>query len=551
MYQLIRLLEYGVFQFWDMLRRIVGLVMPFFSSAREYRALGQGLRYVIHVGLLILIVVGLWFLNEYLQLSKALIGPPVLRPFWLSIIFLLIYALAWLGWWLWKLLGPEQDLAEFPDIDQAWDEALRALYAAGIDLTEAPLFLVLGKPHGGEDAMFNAAQLSLAVKGAPNRADAPLRVFANRDAIFVTSAGCSLLGRQSAILAGEADGPSAGAPTNIVPENSDEDDKFKTLQPKGKLKDVQAVLARAREMGRDPENLTDAEKMEIRQLLAEEKAEDKARKPRPHLLRNKAEVDWLSARLRYLCRIILRDRQPYCPVNGVMVLLSYNGTDTEEDASQTGAICQHDLAAVRRTLQVNCPVFTMFCDVEAAVGFPEFIERFPNDQKARRLGLRFPLVPDLPEGETTQDLIERGSEWIAGSLLPTWVYKLFKLETPGRDDVWKVVRGNGRLYQFLGQMRERQGRFKRLLTRAMTPEKGEPLLYGGCYLAATGRDVLREQAFVAGVFRRLLEEQNYVSWTDAALAQEARYDLFTRVGYGAIAVAALGLIALAYLYRPK
>ena len=49
-----------------------------------------------------------------------------------------------------------------------------------------------------------------------------------------------------------------------------EEDMFKTLaEPKGKLKDVQLILARAREQGRDPGHLTDEERQQIRQLLGE------------------------------------------------------------------------------------------------------------------------------------------------------------------------------------------------------------------------------------------------------------------------------------------
>src|SRR5205085_10340970 len=78
---------------------------------------------------------------------------------------------------------------------------------AGIDLTAAPLFLVLGRPAGGEAALFQAAQLQLAVKMAPPRGDAPLHVFANRDGIYVTCAGASLLGRQSLLFVGVGSGP--------------------------------------------------------------------------------------------------------------------------------------------------------------------------------------------------------------------------------------------------------------------------------------------------------------------------------------------------------
>jgi hypothetical protein len=60
------------------------------------------------------------------------------------------------------------------------------------------------------------------------------------------------------------------------------------------------------------------------------------------------------------------------------------------------------------------------------------------------------------------------------------------------------------------------------------------LLYGGCYLAATGADPEAEQAFVPGVFRLLIDNQNHVASTPAALAEETSYRTWTTYGYLAV-----------------
>src|SRR5262249_53466569 len=74
---------------------------------------------------------------------------------------------------------------------------------AGIDPRDVPLFLVLGRTEGPTAALFQASRLPLVVKQAPARADAPLYVFASREAIYVTCEGTSLLGSHAALLAGE------------------------------------------------------------------------------------------------------------------------------------------------------------------------------------------------------------------------------------------------------------------------------------------------------------------------------------------------------------
>jgi hypothetical protein len=516
--------------------------------------MGPQLRKVLHVVMVVLILVGLAVIHRLLDLGKLIKTPyALLRDYWLPLLFLLVYILSWLGWWLWKLLEPTEEASDFPDIDEAWEEARKALDQANIDITEVPLFLVVGKPAAPEDALFAAAQLNLTVKQAPRRGDAPIHVYANRDGLYVTCAGACLSGRQAEILsAGGGGGDSAfgGGDGGLVGASSE--DMFRTVQPGGIMKEMQAVLARAREQGRDPAELTEDEKREIRALVAQEEVQRGGRKTvtRPQILKNAPEVERCSARLRHLCRLIVRDRRPFCPANGILFLVPYAGADSDDDAAQTGGAIHQDLLNIRDVLRVHLPVFAMICDLERANGFKEFLERFPADQRQRRLGQRYPLCPDLPQ-EKVSGSIESCVQWICQVVFPTWIYKLFRLESPGREEVETVVAGNCRLYQFLGQVRERQKRFARIVSRALLLESSGPLLFGGCYVGASGSDPSGEQGFVAGTFRRLTENQNYVSWTDQALAEESDYSRLTTYGYVAIAVMILALVGLGYYFLQR
>jgi hypothetical protein len=539
---------------WNGIRQLFGLVFPFFSKARDLKGMGPQLRKVLHVVMVVLILVGLAVIHRLLDLGKLIKTPyALLRDYWLPLLFLLVYILSWLGWWLWKLLEPTEEASDFPDIDEAWEEARKALDQANIDITEVPLFLVVGKPAAPEDALFAAAQLNLTVKQAPRRGDAPIHVYANRDGLYVTCAGACLSGRQAEILsAGGGGGDSAfgGGDGGLVGASSE--DMFRTVQPGGIMKEMQAVLARAREQGRDPAELTEDEKREIRALVAQEEVQRGGRKTvtRPQILKNAPEVERCSARLRHLCRLIVRDRRPFCPANGILFLVPYAGADSDDDAAQTGGAIHQDLLNIRDVLRVHLPVFAMICDLERANGFKEFLERFPADQRQRRLGQRYPLCPDLPQ-EKVSGSIESCVQWICQVVFPTWIYKLFRLESPGREEVETVVAGNCRLYQFLGQVRERQKRFARIVSRALLLESSGPLLFGGCYVGASGSDPSGEQGFVAGTFRRLTENQNYVSWTDQALAEESDYSRLTTYGYVAIAVMILALVGLGYYFLQR
>src|SRR5262249_58551748 len=123
------------------------------------------------------------------------------------------------------------------DMDTAWDGARRALTQASLRLTGVPLFRVLGRPAGGTEALFTAARVPLAVQQTPRRPDAPLHVYASREAVYVTCAETSVLGRQAAVLREATAAPGPAAPALAAPDRA---------------RQIQEVLAHAREEGRGP-----------------------------------------------------------------------------------------------------------------------------------------------------------------------------------------------------------------------------------------------------------------------------------------------------------
>jgi serine/threonine protein kinase len=102
---------------WNLLRQGLGLVLPLFSKARDFRGLGAGLRWAIHIIPVAAILVGLYVVNVYCRLDTVLRNAPgELKNFWLPSLFVLVYALSWLGWCLWKLLWEEEETSNFLDI---------------------------------------------------------------------------------------------------------------------------------------------------------------------------------------------------------------------------------------------------------------------------------------------------------------------------------------------------------------------------------------------------------------------------------------------------
>jgi hypothetical protein len=551
---------------WGFLTRIgsgvqslVGLVLPLFGKAKQLPGRHSPLRWVLHIAVVAALLVGLWYANQYFRLPGLIPSRfRILRESWLPILFLLVYTLCWLGWWLWQLLAPEAAIQRFPDLEAAWAEALEAMRRDGIDITEAPLFLVLGEPEAKHAPLFRACQVKFTVNPAPESPDAPLHVYANRDAIYVICPTASLLARQAAILTGDSVtmlAPPSAAPAAADEPNPSEDPLGGTLRPEeagGLVRQMQAVLTQAGKEGRSPRQLTDEERRKLGQL-------ERRDRPRPSLLRNVEVLEHLTARLEHLCQLIVRDRWPFCPVNGLLVLVPYAALESDQVALTTGDIIHRELIIVRHALKVHCPLFTLVCDLETVPGFTEFIGRFSETERQQRVGQRCPLVPLLQRRETAMPAREREDQnlegmfhslahWLCGTFFSGWVYKKFRLETPNKAPLATVVKSNGRLFLFLEDLHERQERLAILLAHALVEESGPPL-FGGCYFAGTGKNPATEQAFVAGVFRRLPEEQNWVAWTPEALAEEEGYQRWVRRGWGlliVISVAAVGVLGYFY-----
>lgn len=500
----------------DALKSAIGFVLPVAGSVRGNRAV----RWIVHVLVLGAILVGLYFLSPHLHPERWIRGSSQVRAYWLPVVFLLLYGLAWLSWWLWGLLRAGEGGAEFPDIAAAWEEAGDALRQARIDLREVPVFLILGHCEGREESLFGASLLNFTVRQAPRRPADPLHVWATSEGAYVTCPGASLLGRHSMLMTGgdETGGPDPGA---RVREN---DTLAVTNMPGGiadNTPEIEAILARARRERRLP---TRDENRQMRVLLRKNQTLQA-------LLRDPEQVARESERFAYFCRLLARDRAPFVPINAILVLLPLTATDTDQDAFDTGNACQRDLAILRQRLGVHVPVFGMVCDLETAPGFREFLGLFPGKQRHQRIGQRSPMVPEFANiaGRTGNGLEARTAmfeglaKWVCNGVVPRWVYKHFHLEGTGQQDTAELAHENDRLFLFMDDIRGRWRRLGMLLAKSFIAADEDHPWFGGCYLAGTGMEPEHEQGFVAGVFRRLTEEEakGIVSWTGQTLREDA------------------------------
>jgi hypothetical protein len=541
-----------------MSRRILILLLPFWAKASDYQAWGPRLRWFVRILILTVFFIGFTWLQYYLTEVRPIISEPawlrgwvVLKRFWLALLVDLVFLFLWIGWWVWKLWTEEVEESPFPDIDAAWAEAVHALERAGIRISEAPLFLVLGRPATGEPNLFRASKVEWKID-VPEKEEAPIHVYANRDAIFVSCAGASLLGEYAALLAAAkettSDLPEAGGGNSRIDQSAS--NVMATLGPEGRAQLIGEILAEAERAQRP---LNDGEDQLLKYLgYAPEAAPASAaaKGAAASLFRDAQAIERLTARLQHLCRLIVRDRRPYCPANGLLLLVPFGGTE-EKKATETATFCQRDVAAVREVFQMYFPCVALVTDMEKAVGFGEFTKRFPAGARDKRLGQSFPWVPDVDPAKLPQTL-ENGIGWVCHSLLAFWIFKFFQLENSG-DKFTEVVRRNAEIFELMAQMGLRHKDLSRIVLQALAPERTPLLLFGGCYLAGTGRKT-QEQAFLHGVFEKMIKGkkgevpmQNLVYWTEQALQEDRAYHRRATLGWWSVALLSLLTVGLATL----
>jgi hypothetical protein len=528
-------------------RWLAGAVVPMFARP----VAPVGLAWFLHVLLIIAAAVGLYFAQPHLAITQNITrGPPGFRPFWLPALFLLAYLLAWALAWLWALLAPGQPVAEFPDLDTAWQEICDSLAKAGIGLADTPVFLVFGDFPAGLETLFRGLPDGLVVAGgsAPGSA---IRAFANRDGIYITVPGASLLGIQGWVGASADEelpfadsvahsigiGASIGIDQSVGISMGGS--VVGSVGVGGPLNEIQRIVRKARDENRP---LTDDEKKHIRELSGTKPAAPAPPPTAPgtpsmSILQNARLVAEANARLSHVCTLIASARWPLCPINGAILAVPVHVSDRDDGAQQWGLVAREDLARAGLALRLRFPVFALVGGVEALPGGVMFFERFAPERGGQRLGKGFPLNPALQPAAAVSEA-DKAVAWVFGSLLPYYVFKHMRGES-GTD-----LRDNASLFRFMVELRRRAPRLARLVSQAVANDTHVPV-FGGFYLAVTTPRDANDIKFAREFFKKVEVSQAAVAWTEEAYAADASYRGMARTGYITLCLLFVGVLAFA------
>jgi IcmF-related N-terminal domain len=505
----------------EFLKALWNLAFPMFAAGQAASAAHTPAGWIARISLLAIVLVILAVINQADSFGlSSWVSSPAIRRIWLPLFACCLYVMLWLGWWLYRVLSRDIEpvSSEFPDVDRAWSQALEALNREEIHLDAVPLFLVLGWPSKTESALFQAAGIKAHVKQVPSGVDEPLHVTANRDGIWLTCPGASLLGQYNPTVLGDR-----SADVTLAGKTEDTGDPFKSIgigQGGGETLRVEDFLASFKQA----------------QAHAQARAAAKSKQV--------SDRDSHLERLRHLAGLICRDRAGFCPVNGVLVTLPIATVDARSYAEEVAAACRADLIAAFGVFRMRCPVLVMICGLEDVPGFTEVVDHLPADQVRKRMGQRFPLLPDLPPA-ALPERIEGAVESITGGVFPPMVFTLFQIEAPNDENPEAVLRQNCQLFRFLSAMQGKAERLAHLVRDCLPKLPGDPLMFGGCYFAATGLNSANEQAFASGVLMRLIrEDQDNVTWTEETLHDDTsawRQARLVKIALGL--VIALGILA--------
>jgi hypothetical protein len=488
---------------WAFLKSLIGLLFPMVCNTFPSLAgdPGRPARWTARTFMLAIVLVILAMINHasWFGITNRIIGNiGAVRDYWLPLFFLCLYAMIWLAWWLYRVLIGDIDpvTSEFPDIDDAWAEALKKMKSEEINPDEVPLFLVLGWPSSSEEAFFRSTGIRAQVKQYPHDPSNPLHVTANRHGIWVTCPGASVLGQVNQMEPEESDRTASTIPGDTA-------NPYNTMG------------------GLEPSDLQGT--MNIQQILANFKHMPSQGRAASALgLRPRVDRELHEARLKHLCRLIARDRHGFCPVNGVLLLLPIGAAEPRSNPEEIVRACKTDLAAAFGVFRMRCPVLMLICGLEEVPGFHELVKNLPPEVRKKRIGQRFPLVPQLAPGDVP-DQVESSVEFTATSLFPSMVQTQFQVEGTSGENTEAVFQVNSQLFRFMTGILERRERLARLVKDCLPVLPGQPLMFGGCYFAATGNDSDTQQAFAPGVLSRMIDkqEQDSVTWTTQTLADDA------------------------------
>jgi hypothetical protein len=482
--------------------------------------------------------------RDIVQPSNIATELPQVQDWWCGILFLALYAFVRTIHYFYRLLLMEEASA-YPDIDRAWAAGMDALARNGLDIRSIPIFPILGLSEDEETQFFSGARFHARVV-APgiDETPMPLRFFANREALFISCPGVSAVCAQlesGPLLSGgisnyEASDSGAASVATLEPGGPAPGASPGVQQPDvaatGTLAPGQQSLASGlpasapSETGGTLEPGSAGSAGPAATMLPGGRSSGGApiRTSGPSEPLSARKLEECRSRLRHLCRLVTRYRQPFCPINGAAIMIPLQWSELSTQSGIDPA--KQDVEVLHRGLQMQFPVVCFFNGLNKLEGVREYIQR--SSQVDSRFSTKARAGSHFPSGHPVD---EGASRWVSGRAVDwfrRWIYSAFAEDLSSSS--------NPRLYQLLCDLDGRREQLAGFLESVFGGEhQGESIRLSGCYFCGCEPSTRRYE-FVKDVMDKLTNEQDQVAWSDYRVWQDHRQRRLTNWMYAAIVV---------------
>lgn len=518
------------------------------SASQAIRRFSQAMQAALASAVfMVLLVIVATVLNS-MRTDAGTFDNVLFEALWLILLAVVTPPVVYAAVWAWG----EGRVSRFPDIDRAWHEGVAALTREGLSLNDSPVFLLLGLRNERQvRAFMNAAGLQFAVFGAPEGNANPLYFFAVKDyplrkdetwnVIYIVLTDASQVSKLVSLATEPGARERAVRPLEDTARPNElrqtlaggGDDSTPRVGAVDQLRGTAVAPMAAAPPQAAAANLRGTM---VLGAASDTFVEGSPQQQQLAVMLDKPDQSRQAERLGHVCRLLERVRDPFCTLNGVLVVAPFGllRRGPEQSKHLANAVRQ-DLRAVQRGAHLRCPVISLIGGMEHEPGFGELVRRVGQGPALeQRIGMRFePWNPATRE--RLEALAVHACDRIEGN-----VYDLFKIQ----DGYNKP--GNTKLYNLL--CRTRTG-FSELLKNYLAGAFGQQdpderaMLFSGCYFAATG-ETERLQGFLKSVLAdRMLENQDDLQWTDEAVNQDA-----TRVTWANVCMLIAGGLALFLIY---
>ncbi len=219
------------------------------------------------------------------------------------------------------------------------------------------------------------------------------------------------------------------------------------------------------------------------------------------------DADAQRTPVRDLCRLLLNERSPRHPLQGIIVAVPF--------AADAANSCRENLCLVRRATGLELPIYFAICGMDTAgTGSAPWLQRFPPH-------------PDLDPAEITQ-MYEIGMDSLCLERIPRQIRAGIVLAPAALPE-------NIRLFQWQSKLARWRTCIVKILTEATQNEGAEPGMVAGCYIVPPATQTA---GLAALLHCDLLKHQHSACWTAVTVEQDDAQKRYVRFGYS------MGLFAL-------